>query len=550
LSTLPIAPSPHLTFDGVHPFAGTSVWKLLEMRAAMTPSATFFTWQPFEESAEDWCYARFRDEAAVVAAGLQARGLRAGERLLIHLNNCPEFLLSWFACAALGVVAVTTNTRSAPDEINYFAHDADVRVAITEPGLVDVVAQSAPGLDWLVTIDNDWSARPTKMRVRGISQLRSDRGALAVVPPDPVMPMSVQYTSGTTARPKGVVWSHANALWSARVNAAHMRLMPSDCQLAYLPLFHTNAIAYTMLSTLWTGSRFVLVPKWSTSRFWTLAHEHHITWLPVIGFVTQALLASGPPRKPHSLRMFGSGICDAGLDGIYGTNTVGWYGSTETISHPVLGDPYLPNSPRSMGRPAPEYGVKVVEADGMTPVAVGDTGEMLVRGVRGLSVFATYLNQPEAVAASFDQDGWFRTGDLATTGDDGFLTYAGRTKDMLRVGSENVGASEVERVILTIPGVAEAAVVGRRHPALQQVPVAFVVPQRGALAIEEILDTCRRKLADFKVPREIYVVSALPRSLLNKVNKTRLREVADPDSDRDSALRLWVEQRGSLEVSE
>jgi carnitine-CoA ligase len=399
-----------------------------------------------------------------------------------------------------------------------------------------MVAAGAPGLEWLQVLETNQTGEPA------LGGLRGDPADLRPAAPDPAAAMSVQYTSGTTARPKGVLWNHANALWGAQVNSAHMRLTPGDCQLAYLPLFHTNALAYTMLSTLWTGSRFVLVPKWSTSRFWDIVREHRCSWLPLIGFVTQALLTGEPPPD-HSLRMFGSGVCDPGLDKRYGTRTIGWYGMTETISHPVIGDPYLPNEPGSMGRPAPEYSVKVVQEDGTTPAEPGETGELLVKGVPGLSLFTTYLHQPDAFASSFDTGGWFRTGDRVMVHGNGHLSFSDRAKDMLRVGSENVAASEIERVVKTIPGVAEVAVVSRAHATLQQVPVAFVVASGAAVSAAGVTRRCREMLADFKVPREVYVVPALPRSTLNKINKKRLREAVQPEADRAKAVEQWLSEQ-------
>src|SRR5262249_17328674 len=197
--------------------------------------------------------------------------------------------------------------------------------------------------------------------------LRLDPQSLDPRAPDPMWPMSVQYTSGTTSRPKGVLWTHANALWGARVNAVHEDLHTDDCHLTYMPLFHTNALAYSMLASLWVGARFVLLPKWSSSRFWDISGGHRCTWLSLMGLSARALVREEPPTQ-HPYRLFGTGICDPPFLASYGIRTIGWWGMTETISHGIVGDPYTPNRPLSMGRPAPEYGVAVVRADGETPV--------------------------------------------------------------------------------------------------------------------------------------------------------------------------------------
>jgi crotonobetaine/carnitine-CoA ligase len=195
----------------------------------------------------------------------------------------------------------------------------------------------------------------------------------------------------------------------------------------------------------------------------------------------------------------------------------------------------------SMGRAAPEYKIAVVRDDGVTPAEPEETGHLLVKGTPGLSLFAEYLNQPTTTADSFDERGWFRTGDRVTVHADGYLTFADRAKDMLKVGAENVAASEIERVILETGLVAEVAVVGRPDDKLDEVPVAFVVPlaHRESLA-EDVEAACAQRLADFKVPRAVYDVRDLPRSTLNKVNKAELRKVAHGDADRSAAEVQWL----------
>jgi crotonobetaine/carnitine-CoA ligase len=188
----------------------------------------------------------------------------------------------------------------------------------------------------------------------------------------------------------------------------------------------------------------------------------------------------------------------------------------------------LPNAAMSMGLPAPEYGIRI-EVDGREALP-GETGDFLIKGVRGLSLFAEYLNNPQATAESFDAEGWFRTGDRVTLGEDGWLYFADRSKDMLKVGGENVAASEIERVIALVPGVVEVAIVGRRHPMLDEVPVAFVRcaqtdPSAHTALIEAIHAACAAELAGFKLPREVRIVEELPRSTLEKINKATLRKM-------------------------
>jgi carnitine-CoA ligase len=534
----------HLLSSRTHAFSGTDVWALVQMRARRSADRIAFVWQPYHGSPREWTYRELASDAAGLAAGLQRRGIGPGDRVLIHLENCPEFVIAWYACAAIGAVAVTTNTRSAAEEMRYFCQDSQPACAITQPRFAEMIAACAPQLKWQAVLDHDPGEEgPASRCADSFTSLAGEAGELHLRLPDPMAPMSVQYTSGTTSRPKGVLWTHANALWAARVNAVHEDLHPSDCHLTYLPLFHVNALGYQMLASMWVGSRFVLVPKWSTSRFWEVSVQHGCTWLSLIGLSARALAAGATGEIPagHSYRLFGTGVCDTILDGMLGVKTIGWWGMTETISHPIVGNPYTPDHPMSMGRAAPEYQIAVVRDDGVTPVEPEETGHLLVKGTPGVSLFAEYLNQPAATADSFDESGWFRTGDRVTVHADGYLSFADRDKDMLKVGAENVAASEIESVIMQTGLVAEVAVVGRPDDKLDEVPVAFVIPlgHRESLA-EEVIAECAQRLADFKVPRAVYPARDLPRSTLNKVNKTELRKVAHASADRSAAEAQWL----------
>lgn len=523
----------------LHPFVGTDVWQLLLTRARIHKGKPCIIWQPFDKEPITTTYDELARDAAAMATGFAQRGVRAGDRVLIHLENCPEYLVAWFACTALGAVAVTTNTRSAVDELSFYASDCEAVGAITQPKFARIVEEAAPGLGFVVSISHD-SGMEAETDAEPFTALMADPNDLPERTVDPLAPCSIQYTSGTTSRPKGVVWTHANALWGARCNAANETLRTEDRHLVYMPLFHANAMAYSVLASLWVGASFILTPKWSTSRFWDISLRHRCTWLSLMGLSIRAL-ADYDHVPEHHYRLFGSALADLPTDSRYGVKTIGWWGMTETISHPLVGDAFLPSRPLSIGRPSPRYGVKVVRPDGSI-VDPGEPGELLIRGVRGLSLFAEYLNRPDATADAFDANGWFSTGDLVTPHPDGHLSFDSRAKDMLKVGAENVSAAEIERVIAAVPGVLEVGVVGRRDVKLDEVPVAFVRTDGADGAVRERIDAdCARLLADFKRPHDVYAMAQLPRSTLSKINKTELRAVAATDADREAAQQQWVE---------
>jgi crotonobetaine/carnitine-CoA ligase len=501
------------------------------MRSETRRDHPFLIWAPFDAPARTWRYGEFHQRVGALAAGLKARGVKPGEYLLIHLDNCVEAVTAWFACVELGAIAVTTNTRSAAAEMEYFADHCGAVAAITQPAYAELISAHCKNLRWLAVTSPDAGAAPAQGRkprhADSFEALFADSADRPRRAADPLAPCSVQYTSGTTSRPKAVLWTHANALWGAKVNAAHEDLHQGDVHQIYLPLFHTNALAYSMLASLWVGATCVIQPRFSASRFWNVAAEHGCTWTSTIPFCMKALLEHEIPKR-HRFRLWGTAVNDPPPFATFGVKIIGWWGMTETITHGIVGEIDQPNAPMSIGRAAAEYSIRITDDDG-APTPVGGTGNLLIKGIPGLSLFREYLHNEKATRESFDEHGYFITGDRVTLLENGFIKFGDRAKDMLKVGGENVAASEIEQVIAVVPGVREAAVVAKKHPMLDEVPVVFIIPVEGGRASADLHDNvmaaCRNALADFKVPREIHFVDELPRSTLEKVAKAELRKL-------------------------
>jgi carnitine-CoA ligase len=514
----------------VGPFAGLDVPWLLKMRSETRRDHPFLIWAPFDAPSHKWSYGEFHQRVGALAAGLVKRGTKPRDFVLIHLDNCIEAMLAWFACVELGAIAVTTNTRSAAAEMEYFADHCGAVAAITQPAYAELVAANCKHLRWIAVTAHDAGAVPAHIAPRESSfqMLFADSADRPRRATDPTAPCSVQYTSGTTSRPKAVLWTHANALWGAKVNAAHQDLHASDVHQTYLPLFHTNALAYSMLASLWVGATCVVQPRFSASRFWRVALEHGCTWTSTIPFCMKALLEHEIPKN-HKFRLWGTAVNEPPAFAAFGVKIIGWWGMTETITHGIVGELDQPNTPMSIGRAANEYAIRITD-DGGRPTQVGDTGNLSIKGVPGLSLFREYLHNEKATRESFDEYGFFLTGDRVMLLDHGSLKFGDRAKDMLKIGGENVAASEIEQVIALVPGVREAAVVAKKHPMLDEVPVVFVIPQSGVDKLpvdlhDNIMAACTGQLADFKQPREIRFVDELPRSTLEKVAKAELRKM-------------------------
>ncbi|MDE0704365.1 MAG: AMP-binding protein [Rhodospirillaceae bacterium] len=532
----------------VHPFAGFDIPALVAARAASHPDKPFLIWEPFAGPRASWTFAEFAHEVDRVAAGLAARDIKAGDSVLVHLDNCPEILFAWFACAKIGAVCVTTNARSAADEMTYFADHSGAVAAITQPKFAAMIGGACKDLRWVAVTDTDNGEAPAPGSAPGsgpgsvpggdsFARLAGDPADAPHRPADPMAPLSVQFTSGTTSRPKAVLWLHGNGLWGAKINALHEDLRETDCHLTYLPLFHANAQAYSALASLWVGAGCVVQPRFSARRFWDVAIRNGCTWTSMVPFMNRALMDRDVPER-HPFRLMGNGICSPPTDEIFGVKTIGWWGMTETVTHGFVGDVHLPNRPLSVGKPSVEYDIRVLNEAG-APVGPDETGDLFIRGVRGLSMFAEYLGNEKATAEAFDDEGFFTTGDKITVHSDGFCSFSDRAKDMLKVGGENVAASEVERVIAEQPLAREVAVVAKKHPMLDEVPVAYILVDGGAANAppdygERIVAACRQSLADFKVPTEVRLVDDFPRSTIEKIAKNVLRAELEAERTGDA----------------
>ncbi len=343
---------------------GRSLGWLLDHRVATRGDYPFLVWEPFDGRRLVWTYREFATDVRRVGAGLAARGIGWGDRILLHMENSPEFLLIWFACARLGAVPVCTNSKSAADEMSYFGEHSEVVGAVTQPSFAGLVGRALPFLPWTVVTATDKlevGAARSGDQDSFLSLYGEDAGTDTVN--DDRAPAWIQYTSGTTSRPKAVVLTHANGLWGAKTTARNEGLRPDDVHFVHLPLFHINAICYSILTTMWVGGSVVLVPRFSASRFWDTSRRNNCTWASVIPFCTQALLTVDPPEA-HTYRLWGNGINIPAEMQPWGIRNLGWYGMTETVAHPVIDDVEVPGPFGSMGRPAPGYQVEVRRDDG------------------------------------------------------------------------------------------------------------------------------------------------------------------------------------------
>lgn len=514
-------------------FHGQDIPWLVDHWATVQPDKDFLIWEPKDGPSRSWTYAEFAEETRQVAKGLAERGVGVGDMVLIHAENCPEGVIGWYACARVGAVGVTTNTRSVAAEVEYFITHTGCVGAITQPRYAALVAEAGPDLGWIVvTDDNSGEAASADELAHGRdgwAALHGDAADAPVRTRDPMLPAGILFTSGTTSKPKAVVHTHANALWAAKVNPTNIQLEADDVYLASLPFFHVNTQSWAIWSILGVGGTVVLQPKFSASRFWPVIEKHSVTHISLLPFVIQTAFEQGIPEN-HTVKVGVFGLIMGVLDQMMGMKVIAAYGMTELVTHCVHSNPWEQYPEMAMGKVSPGYEMLIVTEDGRL-AEVGEMGELWIRGIRGVSVCLEYFHNDEANEKFFTSDGWARTGDIVRLLEDGNIRYCDRDKDALKVGGENVSAREVEDVIRGVPGLSDVQVVAKSHERLDMVAVAFVIkadPTADEADLSaQIIDACRQNLADFKVPRAVYFVEEYPTAELGKISKKDLRELAD-----------------------
>lgn len=516
---------------------------LLKLWAEQTPDKAFLIWEPKDGNSREWSYQAFWQDANRVACGLIDKGVGKGDKVLIHAENCPEMVLAWYACAIIGAVGVTTNIRCIGEELAYFASHSDAVGCITQPQFYSELKTHAKTLQWFVLTDNNAGEPPTTDQLAHGQPLFESLMSKGDIAPErvaePMLPIGIQYTSGTTSRPKAVVHTHANALWAGRTNCQNQLNGPDDVYLTFLPFFHVNAQSWCIWNMLWTGGTVVLQPKFSASRFWELSLKHKCTIASMIPFCFKAIGAQEVPK--HHYRIWTTGIIMPQLEDWFKVRTFACWGMTETVAHGTRSDVYQSSPNMNIGLPTPGYEFAIIDAETGEQCPPEVNGEFCIRGTRGVQLFYEYYKNPEANEKSFTEDGWFKTGDMVRMGADGYFYFSDRDKDLLKVGAENVSARQVEEVIYELQGCFdEVAVVAQKHDMLDEVPVVFAIKSPYSQETEEqlrekLLAHCESKLADFKCPKAVYFMEEFPRVTLEKTAKNKLRDLANQYAEEQSS---------------
>ena len=496
-------------------------------------------------------------EACRAATVLHELGVRPGDRVALVLPNCPQHVVAFYGALRLGAIVVEHNPLYTQEELGRQFADHSPTVVVAWDAVAPMAAAVLPSETTVLAVDIT-RALPLGKRLAlrlPIARARKTRAAMTTPAPtlpswdraiagaqpiaDPVPRPSaqdvalLQYTGGTTGVPKGAILTHRNLVANAAQSAAWAPgLVPGEETFyAVLPLFHVYGLTLCFTTALLLGATVVLFPRFDVDLVLDAMKRRPATFLPGVPPMYPRLVERarerGVPLTSAKIALAGAMSLPPETVDLWESASGGLliegYGMTET-SPISVGNPIADNRrPGSIGVPYPSTEIRVTDrTDPTMDVAPGEPGELLIRGPQ---VFSGYWDRPEDTAATLLPGGWVHTGDIVVQDADGFLRIVDRIKELILVGGFNVYPSEVEAVLVTLPGVAQAAVVSLPADGGGEQVVAAVVPMPGAtLDPDAIRSACREHLAGYKVPRRVVVMDDLPYSTIGKVMRNAVRD--------------------------
>ncbi|WP_413811817.1 type I polyketide synthase [Streptomyces sp. OE57] len=504
-------------------------------------------------------YAELEARTRRLAGHLAGLGLLPGDRVAMYLGNRVEMAESYFAVVRAGGIGVPVNPHVSQAELEHLLTVSGSQVVITDSAHLPLLRRPDP------------AASPLTVLVVGEDQVPA--GCLSYerfATTEPDTPARddhglddiawMLFTSGTTSKPKGVLATQRNCLWSVAASyVPALGLTAEDRVLWPLPLFHSLSHIVCVLAVTAVGATARITDGHSAEDVleqWGQERSTVIAGVPTLyHYLVRASKAPGFTAPELRVGLVGGAVTTAALrrsvEDAFGAPLIDAYGSTETSGSIAINWPTGPRVEGSCGLPVPGLALRVVDHRTGLDVPDGTEGEVWVRGP---NIMAGYHDQPEATAEAL-RDGWFHTGDLARRDRDGYLTVTGRLKELIIRAGENIHPVEVEDVLRMAPGVADAAVVGKPHDVFGEVPVAFIVPAPGGFDPARALALCRERLSYFKVPEELYEIERIPRTATGKVTRHRLldgpaRLRAVGNAYHDALFRTrWIPQPSASQPS-
>ena len=542
LTFWPPALPQHLTIPA------TSLYHNVEVAAARYPDKPFLVFYDSPIS-----FSTFHQQTLSIAGYLQqVCGVKKGDRVLLYLQNSPQFMLAYYGILRAGAVVVPINPMNLGAELRYLVEDTGAAIAFVAQDLLHAIQPMlGSGLTRLIVATySDYVQAATKHAVPKIfaaPRIAIDDAAVmhwcymlgAALAPAPcdiepddlcVMP----YTSGTTGHPKGCMHTHRSVMYNAVAGAQWFGLQQDTVVLSVLPLFHVTGMQGTMNGPLYAGCTIILLPRWDADAAARLVERHrvnvlHLIATMVIDFLSNPRIDEIDLRSVHTIRGGGAAMPEAVAQQLHtrlGLPYIEGYGMSETIAPTHLNPPHRAK-PQCLGIPIFDVDARVIDPELLHEVTDGAVGEIIVHGPQ---IMQGYWNNPAANAAVFiDIDGkrFLRTGDLGRIDEDGYFFMVDRLKRMINSAGFKVWPAEVEAIMYQHPAIHEVCVVGIDDPRRgQSVTAAVVLKPGSSVTVTEasIIEWSRLNMAAYKIPRHIIFMSALPKSGTGKIQWRELQQ--------------------------
>ena len=509
---------------------GQNLRMLLERKVRQHGNKPFIISVDADGKEEILTYLQFDEKVNRLSNWLLVVGVAKGDFVLTHLPNSAAFLIASHACTKIGAIFIPSIIFDVAEDLEYKLKFSQAKVVIMDGRYYQEFSKCLPNCPSVEQVLIYRSERDIPGTQRWEEALDVGSPELAQVEIDPMDIAQMMFTSGTTARPKGVIHTHANMLWIGEILSRSFAVRPDDRYLLVLPLFHVNAQCISWYPCLTAGASIVVCERFSASAFTTLAAKYQTTICSLVAATVRMILAQPESPLDRELKMwrcpFAIPITDEEWDTFerrFNTTLVDLYGLTETLAPCTVMPIWGEHRRGSVGWPNFGMEVKIVDND-RREVPVGEVGEIAIKGEPGISLFREYYNNPEATANDL-VDGWFFSGDYGRIDQDGYLYFIDRKKDVIQRGGENISAAEVERVLAGHPDVLECMVIAVPDLVRDEAVLAVLRCQEGArLTEEDIREFCRSRMAKFKVPSFVqFIKEEFPKTSIGKIKKNEMK---------------------------
>jgi crotonobetaine/carnitine-CoA ligase len=492
---------------------------------------TFLIFHDEKSSTVEYTYAQFDEQINKAANLFLSTGIEKGDRVAVQLCNSPEFLLCLFGLAKIGAIMVPLNDQSAKAEAAYALEKCQAKSVIVEQNELETFRElKEQGL-----IPNDIIVACATERIDGALDFSKELEAASATLEDPCELSSddvaeIIFTSGTTSKPKGVILSHCNLVYSGLYGVWQASLRSDDRLLTTMPACHSNFQLAALMPVLAAGATLIMIKKYSARKFWNQIKFFKATVTQSVSMMIRTLLLQPVKveEKSHQLRevMHFLPLSDEEkleFETRFGVRIMNSYGSTESVTWVVTDPPTGERNWPSVGRAGLSYDVAIFDEDNKV-LPPHEIGEICVKGVRGRTLMVGYYGDPQETDAVFEDDGWMHTSDKGYLDENGWLFFVDRKANMIKRSGENISTIEIENLLTAHPNIAEAAVIGVPDPIRDMAIKAFILPKKdSAISVEEVFEYCRENLAPFKVPSFVELVEDFPRTCSMKIEKKLLK---------------------------